>query len=427
MRRPRLASIPALACAALLGAVPVTQAALPDLEQEAPSQISADVQGGVYRLGFDSRVWNRGDGNFRIKGTRASTATPDMDVVQYDGDTGAILDGDVGTMTYSPETDHVHWHYMHFEVYELRAVANPGSLLGSQKQGFCLTAYSVDDSCGRLKDYLTEMPMGIPVGAADVYPAFIAGQTITISRSTTPNGQYVLTHRTDPQGELLEKSRANNVASTLIEVTWPSGSGVPAVQELNKCESAEWATATGCGARPASPPPSTGGGTTSPPPTGGGAPSGTGTAGGTTSSGGGSTPTTIKVGAPVSLRDARGLARTALRRTFGTLPKTVSTRCKRQNGDGFACTVSWRRGRRAYRGNVALRYAYDGATYRWSYGINVLRRTIGCTAGRTCTARVKVARSAGRLPSAIRLRLGPTARTAGGLGIPFVCELHGKL
>ena len=79
----------------------------------------------------------------------------------------------------------------------------------------------------------------------------------------------------------------------------------------------------------------------------------------------------------------RSLARTALRRTFGTLPSSASVGCRLTGGSTAACTVSWRRASGArYRGSVRVWFSSDAEHVRWNYGMSVKRSKRG-TATRT--------------------------------------------
>jgi Lysyl oxidase len=58
--------------------------------------------------------------------------------------------------------------------------------------------------------------MGISVGAADVYPWYLADQYLDITN--LPDGRYLLRVEINPSGKLIEKTRANNVAITCVDL-----------------------------------------------------------------------------------------------------------------------------------------------------------------------------------------------------------------
>ena len=58
--------------------------------------------------------------------------------------------------------------------------------------------------------------MGISVGAADVYPWFIADQYLDVTN--VPDGRYLLRVEINPGGTLVEKTRANNVAVNCVDL-----------------------------------------------------------------------------------------------------------------------------------------------------------------------------------------------------------------
>jgi hypothetical protein len=117
------------------------------------------------------------------------------------------------------------------------------------------------------------------------------------------------------------------------------------------------------------------------------------------SSGGGapSTPTVVptitnptpiviqpKVLPGMSTSGGRSYVRSALRRTFGTLPSSASVSCILTGGSTAACNVSWRRsGGVRYRGSVRVWFSSDVQHVRWNYGMSVKRTKPGIRARTT--------------------------------------------
>lgn len=231
--------------------------ALPDLDQETPTQltIEADRSGRavVYRLGFRSALRNIGDRPLILDGARPDTRTPYMTVQQIveRSDQSQRIVPNVGRMAYVASPDHSHWHYLQFERYELqgyalrRAGANR-ALVTDRKTGFCLgDRYRVTtrfipraapakvyrSRCGLYDTELLQLREGISVGYGDDYAAFLEGQDLPLSGLR--NGRYVLVHRVNRDRSLHELSYANNAASVLLDLRWRKG--VPGVRVLRTC------------------------------------------------------------------------------------------------------------------------------------------------------------------------------------------------
>ena len=60
------------------------------------------------------------------------------------------------------------------------------------------------------------LAMGISVGAADIYPWYLADQYLDVTN--VPDGRYLLRVEIDANRRLVEKTRANNVALTCVEL-----------------------------------------------------------------------------------------------------------------------------------------------------------------------------------------------------------------
>jgi hypothetical protein len=82
------------------------------------------------------------------------------------------------------------------------------------------------------------MRMGIDVGYADDYAAYLEFQYIDIT--SVPPGRYVVVHRADPQGVLAVGDRTDDVASTLIDIAPVARRGqVPNVTTLASCPASD--------------------------------------------------------------------------------------------------------------------------------------------------------------------------------------------
>jgi hypothetical protein len=138
------------------------------------------------------------------------------------------------------------WGFTPYQTYELHRAADYGLVGTGPDLNFCLEdntnpnpvlpgepfskAYS---GCGKSKPSLLSLDVGISVGWANKHAAGKTGQLILISG--LPTGRYVLVHRVNPAGNLSESNVANNASSLLIQITWVSGSTVPSVSIVRRC------------------------------------------------------------------------------------------------------------------------------------------------------------------------------------------------
>lgn len=255
-RRARRRSVLAALLAATAGALGVVVAAvaggqvtgaelLPDLRQEPPSQVAVRRDGDKVVLVFRSAVGNVGQGPLivngrRARGERLMTATQEL--VRADGSVAQVP---LATRLKYQPGGHNHWHFLGFNRFDLRS-ADTGARVGrSNKVGFCLgSRYQVEPpvpgtaavpvinhNCGRFLPGLMTMRMGIDVGYADDYAAFVEFQYVDITRVRP--GSYLLVHRADPDQRLLVGDRADDVSYALIRLTAPARAGaLPRAQVL---------------------------------------------------------------------------------------------------------------------------------------------------------------------------------------------------
>jgi glucose/arabinose dehydrogenase len=245
----------ALATAISLCAVPAvshaSSARLPDLDQEAPSQLDVAVVGEGkrpdYRLGFRSAVSNVGAGPLIIDGHRSKGAPTMVGDQLIDRDDGSqtIVHG-VGKLRYVKSLTHQHWHVLRFDRYELRRANSARVLIRDRKSGFCLgdryqTATPVllaapapvyTSNCGPRDPGLLNVREGISVGYGDDYGAHLEYQDLPLVG--LPDGRYVLVHRANADHRLRESNYANNAASTLLDLHWRKGQ--PILRILRTCE-----------------------------------------------------------------------------------------------------------------------------------------------------------------------------------------------
>jgi hypothetical protein len=248
-----LAAIVAVAAQANRGPGAGVARHLPDLDQEAPSDLRLSTVGPPghrsYRLGFRSAVRNVGAGALVIRGQRwgaGATMTADQLIELADGTREVVRN--VGSMEFVRSPDHRHWHYLGFDRYELRRKGSAGAaVVRDRKSGFCLgdryrvTAVSLPHEappekvfrgrCGLDATDLTDLEEGISVGYGDAYGAFLEFQELPLDG--LPNGRYLLVHRVNADRKLRERSYANNAASVVLDLRWRQG--VPYLRALDFC------------------------------------------------------------------------------------------------------------------------------------------------------------------------------------------------
>lgn len=355
-----------------VSAAPANGQTLPDIEPSAPFDVHVVQRDGNWYMGFATAARNVGPGALRIQGQLDGSGV--MAARQLSEDGAQVLNPSVGTLRYVSSLSHQHWHYMDFMRYELRAVDHP-SVLRDQKQGFCLgDAPFVRDWCSSNAPAATMTDVGLRPGGLEIYARNVEGQEILIDPETVAAGRYVLSARIGPTGVLREARTDNNVALTLISLTWPT---TDPQQQPEPRPIASIKTCLGERCRWKLP--------------------------------------------AASASAARRLVRKALRRTFGRVPsRSLRATCRVWRARGHACRVRMGRGRLSFRGSVRVWYVVGTtASRRWYYTVKGIRRTRGCRAGgNRCSRRIhRVERLGGTLPG--------RAQTSGARAsaTPFACRL----
>jgi Lysyl oxidase len=255
-RRALVRLIPALAAVALIvpaalaagGSTPQGRALLPDLDQETPSQLILTKARIGWRLGFRSAVRNVGDGPLIIDGRRPSPSEKIMDaeqVIVRDGAPRSMVPR-AGRLRYVRSPDHQHWHLLGFDRYELRRPGSTGAVVKDRKSGFCLgDRYEVttrelparapqpvyQSRCGLERPALMGIREGISVGYGDDYVANLEGQYLPLRHVRA--GRYLLVHRANADGRLLESDYGNNASSLLLRLR--RRHGAPSIRVLAVC------------------------------------------------------------------------------------------------------------------------------------------------------------------------------------------------
>ncbi len=229
---------------------------LPDLRSVPAWQIGVERSAGKDRLTFNAHEWNAGPAPLVVEGYRRGAGEV-MDAYQFfyrDGkEVGSTR---TGTMKYHDAAEHDHWHFLDFASYEL--VKFDGSLVTtSGKQSWCLAptdpvdlsvpgatwrpeATGLDSTCGdRSALWLREV---LPAGWGDTYNQ---SQTQAFDLTGVRNGRYQIRITVNPDGNLHERSLANNVSLRTVilggepgkrTVTVPAYQGVDTETENQRVE-----------------------------------------------------------------------------------------------------------------------------------------------------------------------------------------------
>jgi hypothetical protein len=247
----------AIAVAALvLGAasVPASAAAssdrLPDLAMYKLMDFQIEKTPDHRRLlRYTTIIVNIGTGNFQAEGSRASSADPEMSVVQrvFDDAGGSRLRRTAARMYWSGD-GHTHWHLRDLETSLLQRIRRDGDRTAvgetgdrvrpraSAKHGFCffdnikfnllLVGAPLDafyPGCGTDSTVLAQS-MGLSIGWGDAYWYDLVDQWVDITG--VEDGRYRLTTSADAKNWFLESDDSNNFTWTELRL---HGNRPPAV------------------------------------------------------------------------------------------------------------------------------------------------------------------------------------------------------
>ena len=228
----------------------------PDLDQQAPSDLTIQKRGSRYLLGFTSASDNVGLGPLSIVASRPSRAVPTMRATQRVRVAGGGVRTypEIGSLRFTVAPPHEHWHLLDFQRYELRRASDHALVVRDRKSGFCLADHWAQvrgfvpgkpsrpvflSNCRQHEPQALTVSEGTSVGYTDRYPAFFHGQNLDVTH--VPAGIYVLVHRTNPSLRLRELRYDNNAASLRIRLTRAGGhGGPPSIHVLARCPDSEW-------------------------------------------------------------------------------------------------------------------------------------------------------------------------------------------
>lgn len=197
---------------------------LPDLVSLPAWQIEAEVdQDGIDRLTFNANEWNAGPAPLVVEGYRENAGDV-MAAYQFFYRNGKEVGSTrTGSMEYHDAPEHDHWHFLDFASYEL-VKPNGALVTTSGKQSWCLTptdpvdlsvrgaswrpdSVGLESACGdRSAIWLREV---LPAGWGDTYTQ---EQTQAFDLTGVRNGTYQIRITVNPNGNLHERTKSNNVS-----------------------------------------------------------------------------------------------------------------------------------------------------------------------------------------------------------------------
>jgi Lysyl oxidase len=238
---------------------------LPNLKMVPLHEWHIQTVNGRRLLRFTTIMANRGPGAFEVRGHRTRQQNRmAIDQVIFK-DSGAWRRVGTGAVGRYAGDGHDHWHVQRIMTYELYRVANPSTVRGGAKTGFCFldttpwrlrlpyarrSPYYQEEWCGS-RATLTNR-IGISVGWGDRYPWDFAYQWIDITG--LPAGRYVVRSTVDIANDFRETNNFDNCAWARIRIR-ASGSQVTVLDSGTDCgRDAVTAVSTFPGAKTYDPP-----------------------------------------------------------------------------------------------------------------------------------------------------------------------------
>jgi len=220
---------------------------LPDLDQRPPRDLDVRTTGRRHLMWFTSAADNLGLGPLIVNGSRRSQVGA-MRANQRVRLTNGKLRTypDIGVWAYNGTADHSHWHFIHFQRYELRR-ADGGVAVRDRKSGFCLgDRYGVAPGkvegrtprpvftgfCNLYQPSALRVDGGTSVGYSDRYHSRLDGQNVDITH--VPPGEYVLVNRVNTELLIRELRYENDAASVRIRIDRAKGRS-PSVRVVSVC------------------------------------------------------------------------------------------------------------------------------------------------------------------------------------------------
>jgi hypothetical protein len=176
------------------------------------------------QLAFNATIWTAGRSPLVIDGFRRDANVMDAYQYFYDAQGNQTGYAQVGTMEWDARDGHLHWHFTDAAQYQLLD-ANGQVAVRSGKEAFCLANTDAVDytipranwrpsntdlhtSCGEQTSLSVRQVLDI--GNGDTYAQYLPGQSFDIT--DLPNGTYYIEITVNPNGNLRESDRTNNVS-----------------------------------------------------------------------------------------------------------------------------------------------------------------------------------------------------------------------
>jgi hypothetical protein len=183
-------------------------------------------------LNFAATEWDAGPAPMVIDGFRNPVAPLIMGSYQYFYNPDGTPAGHkrIGTMEWDPRPGHEHWHFQDFARYSLLD-ADQTQVVLSHKEGFCLAntdavdftvpgavwnPYNTDlaTACGDLSSLAVREVL--LTGSGDTYYQSLPGQSFKVR--DLPNGVYYVKIEVNPNGNMFETDKTNNVSLRKIRL-----------------------------------------------------------------------------------------------------------------------------------------------------------------------------------------------------------------
>jgi hypothetical protein len=183
-------------------------------------------------LNFAATEWDAGPAPMVIDGFRNPVAPLIMGSYQYFYNPDGTPAGHkrIGKMEWDPRPGHEHWHFEDFARYSLLD-ADQTQVVLSHKEGFCLAntdavdftvpgavwnPYNTDlaTACGDLSSLAVREVL--LTGSGDTYYQSLPGQSFKVGG--LPNGVYYVKIEVNPNGNMFETDKTNNVSLRKIRL-----------------------------------------------------------------------------------------------------------------------------------------------------------------------------------------------------------------
>lgn len=196
------------------------EALYPDMRTVVPQHLNLVNEHQTELLRFSNAIANTGDGPWRMRPRTEGDA--DVAIQEVLDNSGAVAIEHAGS-TFTFHEAHNHWHIGDVALFEVRAGAPDGPLVGdaSVKVTFCLIDWYKLEGNSKTKERTffdcTRGYQGVSVGWADQYHQATPGQELEITGA--PPGDYYLVSTANPAGVFLEKDLTNNAAWTKFRLS----------------------------------------------------------------------------------------------------------------------------------------------------------------------------------------------------------------